>query len=67
MKRHELDLTSLISGAVFVAVGLLYLADLGTDYSVSPRWVAALVLIGLGVAGLLTTVNAARREDTPPD
>lgn len=65
MKRHDLDLTSLVSGAVFIAVGLIYLLDLGADYSVNPRWVAALVLIGLGIAGLLSTVRATRRESEP--
>lgn len=63
MKRHSLDLTSLVSGAIFVAVGTIYLLDLNSDYSVRPRWVAAFVLIGIGLAGLLSTVTAGRRWD----
>ena len=63
MKRHNLDLTSLVSGAIFVAVGTIYLLDLTSDYAVQPRWVAAFVLIGVGLAGLLSTVNAGRRWD----
>ena len=57
MKRHELDLTSLISGVIFAAVGVVYLIDLSPDYSVRPRWVLALVLIGLGVASLASTAK----------
>lgn len=64
IKRHELDLTSLISGAIFVAVGMVFLVDLTSDYTASPRWVAALVLIGVGLAGLLSTVGT-RREAEP--
>lgn len=66
MKRHELDLTSLVSGAVFLVVGIGYLLELTVDYSVSPRWVWPLVLIGVGLAGLLSTVKSGRREAIPP-
>jgi F0F1-type ATP synthase assembly protein I len=65
MKRHDLDLTSLVSGAIFVVVGIVFLLDLTADYSVKPRWVIPLVLIGVGVAGLLSTVKAGRRDDEP--
>jgi F0F1-type ATP synthase assembly protein I len=61
MSRHDLDLTSLVSGIVFVGVGIVFLLDLSADYSVSPRWVIPLVLIGIGLAGLLSTANAGRR------
>ena len=53
-----------MSGAIFVAVGMVFLVDLTSDYTASPRWVAALVLIGVGLAGLLSTVGS-RREPQP--
>ncbi|MEO6711985.1 MAG: hypothetical protein ABIM89_00990 [Mycobacteriales bacterium] len=63
MKRHDLDLTSLVSGAVFIAVGILFLLDLTVEYSASPRWVVPLMLIGIGVAGLLSSVKAGRSPE----
>lgn len=64
MKRHELDLTSLISGAIFIAVGVVFLIDISADYSLRPRWIAALVLLGLGAAGLATS-HRTRRSAQP--
>ena len=64
MKRHELDLTSLLSGAIFTAVGVVFLIDISSDYSVRPRWIVALVLLGLGVAGLATSFRPQR--SAPP-
>jgi hypothetical protein len=67
IKRHDLDLTSLVSGAVFVAVGALFLLDLRADSSVSPRWVMPFVLIGIGLAGLLSSVRPSRRAAVTDD
>ena len=74
MKRHELDLTSVISGLIFAAVGVVFLIDLSPDYAARPRWIVALVLIGLGVAGLSSTrkprlaaERSAAAEATPAE
>lgn len=64
MSRHDLDLTSLVSGLIFAAVGVIFLLDLTVDYAVSPRWVTPLVLIGVGLAGLLSTVKSSFRRTT---
>ena len=51
MKRHELDVFSLVSGLVFAAVAVVYLVAAATDSEVEGRWVIPLALIALGVGG----------------
>jgi hypothetical protein len=53
MRRHELDLFSLIAGLAFVAVAAGHLLDVGTDLEFDGRWVAPIVLVTLGLAGLV--------------
>jgi hypothetical protein len=67
MQRHDLDLTSLVSGVVFMTVGALFLLDLRADSSISPRWVTPFVLIGIGLAGLLSSVRPSRRTAVTDD
>ncbi|MET0740598.1 MAG: hypothetical protein ABWZ26_03490 [Candidatus Nanopelagicales bacterium] len=62
MKRHELDVFSLVCGLVFAAVAVVYLVAAATDSEVEGRWVIPLALIGLGVAGLVGSVVRARRN-----
>ncbi|MCU0264521.1 MAG: hypothetical protein MUC45_00160 [Actinomycetia bacterium] len=61
MQRHDLDLTSLVAGLVFVAIAVAYLVGALTDVRVDGAWVLPLGLIGLGVAGLAGSVARARR------
>lgn len=57
MSRHELDPVSLMSGLLLLLVSALFLlADL-TPVQVDGRWVAPLVLIGVGVAGLAASLR----------
>ena len=56
MNRHDLDLTSLVAGVIFVAVGGMFLVDLVVDIALDPRWLAPLLLIGIGLASLLSAV-----------
>ena len=66
MRRHDLDLTSLVAGLVFVALAALYLVGELTDVHVSWRWVLPLLLIGLGVAGLAGSIRSGMRRDEEP-
>ncbi len=66
MKRHDLDLTSLVAGAVFLAVGAAFLVDLLAGVGVSPRWITPLVLIGIGAAGLMSQVPVRRDHPEVP-
>lgn len=56
MRRHELDLTSLVAGVIFMGIGTAFLVDLVVDIALDPRWLAPFVLIGVGIAGLLGSV-----------
>lgn len=52
MRRHEVDVFSLVTGLVFVAVAAGHLLDVGTDLDFNGRWIVPIVLVALGVAGL---------------
>lgn len=61
MQRHDLDLTSLVAGLVFVAIAVAYLVGAFTDIHLDGAWVLPLGLVGLGAAGLAGSVARARR------
>jgi uncharacterized integral membrane protein len=63
VRRHDLDWVSLIAGAVFTGIALLYLVVAVTDVSVDQRLVWPLVLVALGAAGIATAVSANMREE----
>ncbi len=64
MRRHELDLFSLIAGLAFVAVAAGHLLDVATDLDFDGRWVAPIVLVTLGLAGL-AGILGSRPERAP--
>jgi hypothetical protein len=66
MRRHELDLISLVTGLVFVAIAATYLVGQYTDVDVSAGWVLPLGLIGLGLAGLTGSLRRGLRADPAP-
>ena len=67
MRRHDLDLTSLIAGLVFVGVAVAYLVGAYTDVRVGAGWLLPVALIGLGLAGLAGAVRRGLRAPEPPD
>ncbi|MFC1417093.1 hypothetical protein [Streptacidiphilus cavernicola] len=62
MKRHPLDLFSLLSGLTFVTIAVLYLLDAAGQLSVNGRLVIPLLLVALGVAGLAAAVHRIARS-----
>jgi protein-S-isoprenylcysteine O-methyltransferase Ste14 len=62
VRRHRADLTSLLAGLVFVVIGVVYLVASQNGTRPDPAWVLALGFLGLGAAGLIGSVWAARRE-----
>ncbi len=62
MRRHPADLASLIAGLLLMAVGGAYLLSRVTNLYLDARWVAPVVLIGVGLAGLTGAVVQARRQ-----
>ncbi|MGH8892127.1 MAG: hypothetical protein ACRDWY_02280 [Actinomycetes bacterium] len=63
MKRHELDLVSLIAGAVFALVAVAHLVEAAGDADVDLTWLWPLLLVGLGVAGLAGAVRSGRSPE----
>ena len=62
MSRHDRDAVSLMGGLLLVLVaGAFLLADL-TSLEVDGRWVAPLVLIAVGAAGVLSTLRSRPPE-----
>ena len=63
MRRHDTDLVSLITGAVFALVAVAHLVSAATGDSLDPLWLAPALLIGLGVAGLAGALRSGGRTD----
>jgi hypothetical protein len=62
MRRHPLDLTSLLAGLVLAGIGVAYLVGAVTDQRLDPRWMLPIALIGLGVAGLAGSLTRGGRD-----
>ncbi len=60
MNRHRLDPLSLVAGALFVALGLAYLAG-GRGADLAAVWGWPALAVGLGVA-LLASLWLGRRS-----
>jgi hypothetical protein len=63
VRRHDLDLVSLITGVVFALVAIAHLVGAATGDSLDPLWLAPALLIGLGVAGLAGALRSGSRTD----
>lgn len=64
MKRHDLDLVSLIAGTVFLLVAGSALIEAASDVSVDLTWLFPVTLVAVGVAGL---AGALRRRPQPAE
>jgi len=67
MPRHELHPFALFFGAIFCGLGVAYLVGEWTWVDISGGWIAALLLIGLGAAGIASATVRARRRDPVAD
>lgn len=63
MSRHRVDVFSLVAGLLFVVLAIGYVVGAYTDLHVDAKVALPLILVGLGVAGLLSAVFAQRRSD----
>ena len=63
MRRHDLDWVSLIAGAVFTGLALVYIVTGVADVTLDGRFVWPVVLVALGAAGVATAVKANQREE----
>jgi hypothetical protein len=62
MTRHPLDAVSLVAGLVFAGVAAVYLIAAHSALDVDARWVLPLALIGLGLGGVVGSINTATRQ-----
>ncbi len=62
MTRHPLDAVSLVAGLVFAGVAAAYLIAAHSALDVDARWVLPLALIGLGLGGVVGSINTASRQ-----
>jgi hypothetical protein len=54
VKRHDLDVLSLVSGLLFTGLAVAFLLDALDVWSADVTWVPAIVLIALGIGGMLS-------------
>lgn len=65
MRRHDLDLVSLITGAVFLLVAVTHLLVAAENRNVDLDWLVPVVLVALGLAGLAGALRGGRSHDEP--
>jgi hypothetical protein len=63
VRKHPLDLFSLLAGLLVAGFAIAYLVGAYTDIRMDARLVLPLVLVGLGLAGLAGAMSAQRRAD----
>ena len=63
MRRHSLDLFSLLSGLLVIGFAIAYFVGAFTEYRLDARLAFPLLLVGLGIAGLAGALAAQRRAD----
>jgi hypothetical protein len=66
VRRHELDLVALMSGAAFVVIGLSYAFARWSWVDGDRGWLLGAFLIVLGVAGVASATTRSRRAVSGP-
>lgn len=62
MRRHELDVFSLVTGLVFVVVAAGHILDEASQVDFDGRWVVPLVMVAIGVASLAGLARGRGRD-----
>jgi hypothetical protein len=65
VRKHELDVFSLLAGMVFVAVAVVHLVTANTTHSSDVRWVFPVAMVLVGLASLIGLVRRGVREPAP--
>ena len=63
MRKHPLDVFSLLSGLVVLGFAVAYVIGAYSGYRLDERAVLPLLLVGLGGAGLIAAITGQRRSD----
>jgi hypothetical protein len=67
VRRHELDVFSLVTGLVFVLVAAGHLLDESSQVDFDGRWVVPVVMVAIGVASLAGLARGRGREQGPAE
>jgi hypothetical protein len=69
VRRHDLDVFSLVTGLVFVAVAVGHILDESSQLEFDGRWVVPVVMVAIGVASLAGLVRGRdpRAADVAPE
>jgi hypothetical protein len=76
MRRHDVDLVSLVAGLMFGVLALFFLSDARTAGSLDGRWLWPIVIIVPGIAMVFAGVrrmlrgagsDAAEADEDPPE
>ena len=62
MQRHTIDALALFAGLVFTMIAVLSLTDAVTISLVDLRWIGPALLVGFGVALVVSTATGTRRR-----
>jgi steroid 5-alpha reductase family enzyme len=65
VRKHELDVFSLLAGMVFVAVAVVHLVTANTTHTSDVRWVFPVAMVLVGLASLIGLVRRGVREPAP--
>ncbi len=63
MRKHPLDVFSLLAGLIVLGFAVAYLIGAYSGYRLDERAVLPLLLVGLGGAGLIAAITGQRRAD----
>jgi len=66
-KSHSLDAFSLVAGAVFAVLGVLVAVDIDASREIDPRVLLAVLLVGLGLAGVFGSLDWSRSHASTSD
>jgi len=67
VKRHDLDLFSLVAGLVLMTVAVGHLLDVSTRLDVNGQYVVPVALVTIGIASLAAVLRTSDRPDPATD
>jgi uncharacterized membrane protein HdeD (DUF308 family) len=65
VKRHPVDVISLIFGLIFVGIAAWWLLARVSSIALPVGWVIAIALVVIGTIGLLAAIRPTRRDPDP--
>jgi hypothetical protein len=66
VRRHEIDVASLVSGLLFLIVASVHISARATGTDLNLRWLLPATLVLLGALGLLSALRPSRGTASEP-